>query len=256
MPSLVDPASDGLEATGPCRDRPGREWTPPPPDATLDESALSGLGSATRGLLITFEGLDGCGKSTQIDLLAADLERAGYDVLTTREPGGTHLGEAVREVLLDPRQSEMTARAEALLYSAARAQLVETVIKPALDEGRVVLCDRYIDSSLAYQGYARGLQVEDVLTLNVWATDCLFPDLTIVLMVDEEERANRASQAPDRLEAAGLPFFQRVAEGYRRLAADHRHRIRLVDAVDTVAAVGERVRAVVDEELELFSRVS
>ena len=94
------------------------------------------------------------------------------------------------------------------------------------------------------------------MTLNVWATDCLFPDLTIVLMVDEEERANRASQAPDRLEAAGLPFFQRVAEGYRRLAADHRHRIRLVDSGGAVAEVGERVRAVVDEELELFSRGS
>ncbi|HZJ03106.1 MAG TPA: dTMP kinase, partial [Thermoleophilia bacterium] len=182
---MVDPASHGSADTGACAGRPGRDWTPPPADATLDESALSGLGSATRGLLITFEGLDGSGKSTQMDLLAAELRAAGYDVLTTREPGGTELGEAVREVLLDPGHEAMTARAEALLYSAARAQLAETVIRPALDEGRVVLCDRYIDSSLAYQGYGRGLQIEDVLTLNVWATDCLFPDLTIVLMVDE-----------------------------------------------------------------------
>lgn len=253
---MADPSSEGPEALGSCAGRPARDWAPPPADATLDDSALSGLGSATRGLLITFEGLDGSGKTTQMDLLAAHLRDAGYDVLTTREPGGTELGEAVREVLLDPGHTAMTARAEALLYSAARAQLVETVIKPALDEGKVVLCDRYIDSSLAYQGYGRGLQIEDVLTLNVWATDCLFPDLTIVLIVGEEERSNRASQAPDRLEAAGLSFFQRAAEGYRRLAADHRHRIRLVDSAGTVAEAQTRVRAVIDEELELFSRDS
>jgi dTMP kinase len=203
--------------------------------------------------LITFEGLDGSGKSTQMDLLAAALRDQSYDVLTTREPGGTRLGEAVREVLLDPGHTAMTPRAEALLYAAARAQVVETVIRPALDAGKVVLCDRYIDSSLAYQGYGRGLQVDDVLTLNIWATECLLPDLTLVLLVDEEERASRASEEPDRLEAAGLSFFQRAAEGYRRLAADHRHRIHLVDSVGSVSEVQARVRALVDEELGLFS---
>ncbi|HZK49462.1 MAG TPA: dTMP kinase [Thermoleophilia bacterium] len=251
---MADVAPGG--SAGACGGRSQREWRPPPADAALDESALAGLGSATRGVFITFEGLDGSGKSTQMDLLAGSLRAAGYEVVTTREPGGTPLGEAFRDILLDPGHSAMTARAEALLYSAARAQLVETVIRPALDEGRIVLCDRYLDSSLAYQGYGRGLQVEDVLTLNVWATECLFPDLTIVLMVDEVERANRASQAPDRLEAAGLSFFERAAEGYRRLAADHRHRIRLVDSVGAVNEVQARVRAAIDEELELFSRSS
>lgn len=211
------------------------------------------MGSASRGLLITLEGLDGSGKSTQMDLLAGALRAEGYDVVTTREPGGTELGESIREVLLDPGHTAMTARAEALLYSAARAQLVETVIRPALDEGKIVLCDRYIDSSLAYQGYGRGLEIEDVLTLNIWATVCLLPDLTLVLMVDEEERSSRASGDPDRLEAAGLSFFQRAAEGYRRLAADHRHRIHLIDSAGSVDEVGARVRAVVDEELGLFS---
>jgi dTMP kinase len=230
------------------------DWTPPPEDAALDESVLAGMGSAGPGLLITFEGLDGSGKSTQMGFLADALRGVGYDVLTTREPGGTEVGEAVRRLLLDPGNSSMTPRAEALLYSAARAQLVETVIRPALAEGKVVLCDRYIDSSLAYQGYGRGLQVDDVLTLNIWATDCLLPDLTLVLLVDEGERASRASGAPDRVEAAGLSFFQRASEGYRRLAADHRHRIRLVDSVGSVDEVRTRVRSVVDEELGLFSR--
>lgn len=244
MPSSASPPEDG------CR---GRSWTPPPEDASLDDRVLSGLGSATRGLLVTFEGLDASGKSTQIELLAEELRQAGYDVLTTREPGGTALGEAVRTVLLDPAGAGMSARSEALLYAAARAELVEKVLRPALDSGRVVLCDRYIDSSLAYQGYGRGLQIEDVLTLNVWATDCLFPDLTLVLLVDESERAGRASDAPDRLESEGLSFFERTAEGYRRLAADHRHRIRLIDSGGSVAQVAARVKAAVDGELALFS---
>jgi len=236
---------------GECR---GRSWTPPPEDASLDERVLAGMGSATRGILLTFEGLDGSGKSTQMELLAEGLRAAGYDVLTTREPGGTPLGEAVRAILLDPARAGMTARAETLLYAAARAELVETVIRPALDAGRVVLCDRFIDSSMAYQGYGRGLQVEDVLTLNVWATECLFPDLTVVLFVDERERAGRATGAPDRLEAEELSFFERAGEGYRRLAADHRHRIKLIDSQGSVETVAALVKACVDRELGLFSR--
>ncbi|MCL5941933.1 MAG: dTMP kinase, partial [Actinobacteria bacterium] len=148
---------------------------PPPADVSLDDSVLAGMSGGGPGLFITFEGLDGSGKSTQITLLAEALRERGYDVLTTREPGGTELGEAVRAVLLDAAHRRMTPRAEALLYSAARAQLVHEVVRPALAAGRIVLCDRYVDSSLAYQGYGRGLVIEDVLTLNVWATDCLFP---------------------------------------------------------------------------------
>lgn len=229
-------------------------WIGPPADATLDESALSGLGSGTRGLFITFEGLDGCGKSTQMALLADALTGAGYDVLTTREPGGTALGEALRSVLLDVGYTGMSARAEALLYAAARAQLVDEVVRPALDEGRVVLCDRYIDSSLAYQGFGRGLVIEDVITLNVWATDCLFPDLTFALLVDENVRIGRATAEPaDRLESEEAAFFHRVAEGYRRLAEDHPHRIRVIDGAGAVGEVHDCVTAVVEEELGLFS---
>jgi len=253
----LDSRPDANEAPD-VGDRPGapeeREWTAPPDDATLDESALAGLGSGTRGLFITFEGLDGCGKSTQMALLAEALTDAGYDVLTTREPGGTELGEALRSVLLDVGYAGMSSRAEALLYAAARAQLVEEVVRPALDDGRVVLCDRYIDSSLAYQGHGRGLVIEDVITLNVWATDCLFPDLTIALLVDEDIRLGRAaSEAADRLESEEAAFFLRVAEGYRRLAEDHPHRIRVIDGAGAIAEVHDCVTAAVEEEFGLFS---
>ena len=225
-----------------------------PLDATLDESVLAGLGSGTRGLFITFEGLDGSGKSTQMEMLASGLEGLGYVVVVTREPGGTPLGEAVRDILLDPLQHGLSARAEALLYAAARAHLVERVIKPALDEGLVVLCDRYIDSSLAYQGYGRGLGADSIITINAWGTDCLFPDLTLLLDLDDSVRSTRLAAVPDRLEAEDDAFHRRVAEGYRALLTDHRHRIRRVDASGAPEEVQERVRAVVNEELGLFSR--
>jgi dTMP kinase len=235
---------------------PGAEGAPggPPEDATLDDSVLAGMGSGLRGVLITFEGLDGCGKSTQMELLASALRERGYVVLVTREPGGSVLGEAVRDFLLDPRYRGMSARSEALLYAAARAHLVEQVIRPALEDGQVVLCDRYLDSSLAYQGYGRGLGTDDIITLNVWATECLFPDLTLFLDLDDSIRSKRLAAVPDRLEAEDDDFHRRVGEGYRELLKLHPHRIRRVDAGGSEAEVQERVRAVVDEELELLSR--
>jgi dTMP kinase len=222
-------------------------------DAVLDEAVLAEMGSDLRGLFITFEGLDGCGKSTQMELLAEGLRERGYVVLLTREPGGTPLGEAIRDLLLDPRHHGMSARAEALLYAAARAHLVEQVIRPALEDGQVVLCDRYLDSSLAYQGYGRGLGTDDIVTLNVWATACLFPDLTLLLDLDDSLRSTRLAAVPDRLEAEDDEFHRRVAEGYRTLANLHPHRIRSVDANGTESEVQVRVRAVIEEELELFS---
>lgn len=226
---------------------------PLPEDASLDESALAGLGSGTKGLFITFEGLDGCGKSTQMDLLADDLRDHGYVVTITREPGGTAVGEDIRRLLLDPQHHGMSARAEALLYAAARAHLVEKVIRPALDDGQVVLCDRYLDSSLAYQGYGRGLGTDDIITLNVWATECLFPDITLFLDLDDDIRSTRMATVPDRLEAEDEEFHRRVGEGYRALLLEHPHRLRRVDARGSEAEVQERVRALIETELELFS---
>lgn len=223
-----------------------------PEDAGLDGS-VTGMGSGYKGLFISFEGLDGCGKSTQMELLAQGLVERGYVVLVTREPGGTSLGEAIRDMLLDPKHKGMSPRAEALLYAAARAHLVTQVIRPALEDGQVVLCDRYLDSSLAYQGFGRGLGTADVLTLNVWATEGLFPDLTLFLDLDDSVRSTRLAAVPDRLEAEDEDFHRRVAEGFRALLREHPHRIRRVDARGSADEVQERVRDVVEEELQLFS---
>lgn len=242
------PSPEGLGNEGTVRDLP-----PLPDDATLDESVLAGMGSGTQGLLITFEGLDACGKSTQMELLATGLRERGYVVLVTREPGGTPLGEAIRNILLDPRHKGMSARAEALLYAAARANLVKHVIRPALEDGQVVLCDRYIDSSLAYQGYGRGLGADDIITLNVWATECLFPDLTLFLDLDDGVRSGRVAAVPDRLEAEDDDFHRRVGDGFRELVLLHPHRIRRIDAGGSEEEVQARVRAVVEDEFELFS---
>jgi dTMP kinase len=241
------------EHTSTPGDLPGGLSAEPPEDASLDDSVLAGLGSGLKGLFITFEGLDGCGKSTQMELLAGALRERSYVVLVTREPGGTILGEAIRDLLLDARYQGMSARAEALLYAAARAHLVGQVIRPALEDGQVVLCDRYLDSSLAYQGHGRGLGNEDIITLNVWATECLFPDLTLFLDLDDCIRSGRLAAVPDRLEAENEDFHRRVAEGYRELLTLFPHRIRRVDAQGTESEVQERVRAVIEEELELFS---
>ena len=253
---MSKPAGSGA-ATGPPGCGFGRAgcqvYSDPPEDATLDEAALAGMGSGLEGVFITFEGLDGCGKSTQMDLLASALRDRGYVVLVTREPGGTALGEAVRQVLLDPRYHGMSARSEALLYAAARAHLVEQLIRPALADGQVVLCDRYLDSSLAYQGYGRGLGADDIITLNVWATECLFPDLTLLLDLDEDVRGTRLAAVPDRLEAEDEAFHQRVGRGFRELLEQHPHRIRRVDAAGSAAEVQARVQALVEEELGLFS---
>jgi dTMP kinase len=237
-----EPAGAGLRM---CED--------PPEDASLDESALAGLGSGLKGVFITFEGLDGCGKSTQMELLASALRERGYVVLVTREPGGTALGESVRDVLLDSRYHGMSARSEALLYAAARAHLVEEVIRPALADGQVVLCDRYLDSSLAYQGYGRGLGTDDIMGLNVWATECLFPDLTIYLELEDAVRGTRLAAVPDRLEAEDEAFHSRVGRGFQELLQLYPHRIHRVDATGNAAEVQERVQAVIEEELELFS---
>ncbi len=179
-------------------------------------------------VFITFEGLDGSGKTTQVELLKRALEADGHEVVATREPGGTELGEHVREVVLH-RHEEIVPWAEAALFAAARAQLVERVIAPALARGATVLCDRYIDSSLAYQGIARGLGVEPVLELNLQATRGLLPDKTVLLLVDPAKSRQRYSEHPDRIEREDDEFVARVDRAYRELAELFPSRILAVD---------------------------
>jgi dTMP kinase len=194
------------------------------------------------GLFIAFEGVEGSGKGTQIAFAEELLKGEGFDVLVTREPGGTDAGEQIRRVLLDPSTGKLDARAEALLFAASRAQTVHAVIRPALAEGKVVICDRYVDSSLAYQGWARGLGEPDVLTLNVWATQGLFPDLVILLHLEPEKGLLRTTETPDRMELEGEDFHAKVADGYLKIAEEHPERFVVVDADRDPAEVFGDVR--------------
>lgn len=198
------------------------------------------------GLFITLEGGDGVGKTTQFELLARALREAGCDVVTLHEPGGTRVGERIRSLLLDKELGELDPIAELLLFEAARAQIVAEVIEPALAAGKTVLCDRFADSTVAYQGYGRELGAELCTRLNAIATAGREPDLTILLTLDQHEAARRvAARAEDgegdRMEAAGSAFHQRVREGFEELAAGASGRIRMVDAAGSVEEVHARV---------------
>jgi dTMP kinase len=210
----------------------------------------------TNGLFVAFEGVEGSGKGTQIRLAKEWLESQGIDVVVTREPGGTPVGEEVRRVLLDHATGRIEPRTEALLFAASRAQHVATVIRPALAAGAVVICDRYIDSSLAYQGDARGLGEQDVLTLNVWATQGLFPDLVLLLHLEPEAGLLRSLEEPDRIEMEGEDFHAKVADAYLRIAEEHPERFVVVEAdqtpedvhVQVVEALGRVLKEREDEE--------
>jgi dTMP kinase len=191
-------------------------------------------------MFITFEGVDGSGKSTQVRLVAERLRSEGREVLTTREPGGTPFGERIREVILGG--DDLAPWAEAALFAAARAQLVDEVIRPAQARGEDILCDRYIDSSLAYQGLARGLGVERVLELNLAATGHLLPDRTFLILVPLEQAQLQRGDDPDRIEREGEDFVARVDSAYRELAAIFAERIVTVDGSQPAQEVAEVIR--------------
>lgn len=196
------------------------------------------------GIFITFEGGEGSGKSTQMAWVAERLRAAGVPVLAVREPGGTALGEAVRRIVLDPATRVMDPRAELLLFEAARAQLAAEVIRPALEAGTVVLGDRHGDSSTAYQGYARGIDVETVRSMNAVATGGLVPDRTLVFDVDPGVSLSRAvANGADRIEAEDMAFHERVRQGYLHIARDEPGRVRVVDAEGSIDDVAERTVA-------------
>ncbi len=201
-----------------------------------------------QGLFISMEGPDGAGKSTQIELLQNYLADKGYEIVITRDPGGTVISEAIRHIILNKDYAEMSPGTELLLYAAARAQLVHEVIRPALRDGKAVICDRFIESSVVYQGIARGLGIDTVYAVNDYALEGLRPQLTILLDLDAEEGLRRKkNQAElDRMEAAGLEFHKKVAEGYRLLAERDLERIVRISA----ALPKEEIHAKIVKEIE------
>ena len=191
-------------------------------------------------MFITFEGADGCGKTTQIKLIDEYLRSKGYKTLLTREPGSKGLGEKIREILLN-YNGEVSSRCESFLFLSDRAQHVDCIIKPALQEGTIVLCDRHTDSTVAYQGYGRGLDIEEIKKLNTLATGGLKPDLTIVFDVDIETSQARVGKNKDRMESAGVEFFKRVRAGFLEIAKKEPGRVKVINSSDTIENIHKKV---------------
>ena len=203
-----------------------------------------------RGKFITFEGCDGCGKSTQLRLLSEYLTKNGVPHIFTREPGGGKISEAIREILLSGKNMEMTDECEALLYAASRVQHLSDRVEPALSEGKLVICDRYVDSSLAYQAYARGLGLDFVSKINAFALEKYLPDVTVFIDLTPEAAFLRKHGADenDRLEKAGMAFHKRVYEGYKAVAAAEPNRVVCVDGNQTPDKVFADVLQILKEK--------
>lgn len=199
-----------------------------------------------KGVFITFEGADGCGKTTQINLLDEYLISKKIPSLLTREPGSRGLGMKLREILLN-YEGEIASTAESFLFLADRAQHIEKIIKPAIDEKKIILCDRHIDSTLAYQGYGRGLDIDRIKYLNDIATGGLKPDLTIVFDIDAETSAQRVGANKDRMESAGMDFFNRVRNGYLKIAQEEPDRVKVIHACDTIENIHKQVVHLIED---------
>lgn len=194
-----------------------------------------------KGLFITFEGADGCGKTTQLNLLSDYFKEKGFEVLITKEPGCKGLGEKIREILLN-YNGEVSARCESFLFLADRAQNIDIIVKPAVECGKIVLCDRHTDSSVAYQGYGRGLDINQIKTLNNLATGGFIPDLTFVFDIDVETSMSRVGKNKDRMESAGVDFHNKVRDGYLKLAKDEPERIKVINSNDSIENIFEQVK--------------
>lgn len=199
-----------------------------------------------KGLFITFEGGDGCGKSTQLGLVKKYLEEKGLTTLTTREPGSIGLGQKLREVLLH-YDGDVASRAEAFLFLADRAQHIEKIVKPAINDGIVVLCDRHTDSSVAYQGYGRGEDIEQINMLNNLATQGIKPDLTLLFDVSTEVAQTRVGNEKDRMESAGIDFHKKVRQGYLEIAKQELERVKVIDSNLSIEEVFAQVKKIIDE---------
>ncbi|MBP3233112.1 MAG: dTMP kinase [Eubacterium sp.] len=209
----------------------------------------------SQGIFITMEGPDGSGKSTQIELLKQYLEKEGFNVLITREPGGTAISEAIREIILNKDFTEMSPVTEMLLYASARAQLIHEVVGPALEKGQAVISDRFVDSSLVYQGIARGLGVEKVYEVNKNAIGKYMPDVTFLLDLPAEEgiKRKKGQKELDRMEMEGIEFHMKVAQGYRDMADRFPDRIKVVDATQPIQDISNLI---INEVSDILSSTS
>lgn len=198
------------------------------------------------GLFITFEGADGCGKTTQIELLNKYLQEKGMKTLLTREPGCKGLGVKLREILLN-YDGEVSPTAESFLFLADRAQHIDCIIKPAVRQGTIVLCDRHTDSTVAYQGYGRGLDIEQIHSLNKIATGGMKPNLTIVFDIDVETSMSRVGNNKDRMESAGIEFFNRVRNGYLEIAKIEPERVKIINSSDTIENIHKKVVELIEQ---------
>lgn len=206
-----------------------------------------------KGLFLSLEGVDGSGKSSLLECMRDYLDGCGYEVLTLREPGGTIISEKIRTMLLDVKNAGILPGTEALLYAAARSQVVEEIIRPALARGQIVLADRYLDSTIAYQGYGRGLKIDYLKQLNQLCTGGLLPHLTLLLDIDPAQAARRRKKdIPDRLEKEGLEFQQKVRRGYMEIAGQEPGRIKVIDAgaalTDVMAVTRQHLKSILKEE--------
>ena len=203
------------------------------------------------GSLITFEGIDGSGKSTQIQMLEHEFNKLGVEYKTFREPGGTELSEKIREILLDKENIELISTAESLLFAAARAQLTAEQIKPAIEKGEFVICDRFTDSTIAYQGYGRGLDIKQLEEINYIATAGLIPDITFILDISPETAAVRIeSESSDRMEVTGMEFFRRIREGYLQLKNQNPNRYRVINGEQSPENVFKEIKAIIMKKFE------
>lgn len=196
-----------------------------------------------KGLFITFEGIDGCGKTTQLNLLADYLKSKGFEVVITREPGSIGLGEKIREILLN-YDGDVSSNCEAFLFLADRAQHIDIIVKPAIEAGKIVLCDRHTDSTVAYQGYGRGVDLSQIKMLNKLATSGLIPDLTYVFDVDMETSQQRVGKDKDRMESAGLEFHKKVRAGYLKIVEEEPERVKLVDSTKDIETIFNQVKSI------------
>jgi dTMP kinase len=205
-----------------------------------------------KSLFITFEGLDGSGKTTQIKLLYDYLKEKGLDVVTAVEPGGTVIGRKIRKILLDKYNHEMSYKAETFLFLASRAELVSKVISPALNKGRTVICDRFFDSTIVYQGIARGLGIDKILNMSLWATDGIVPDITFLLSIKADKgkkRMDSASKKRDRMELEKDNFRKKVYQGYLNIAGKYKDRFVVIDGEKKIEDIFEEVKRRVEQYL-------